>query len=400
MSSFQSKLFGVSILNAATAGLNFLSNFIIVKLLSLEILGEQAVFLAYIAFGGLIFSLIPPNYSVFKLQDSTSFKSILIGFYILCSIIFFPFAVALKFLVFPEIGLTTIYFVGVTTFCLSFFDIKFQASGELKKFFMFLFIVAFIKIISLSGLAYFGYINDLSGLLWTLTTIQGVILIIFLVPEKDHFVKFIREPMELGKSSQFVLKNFSEFKPYYLNTALKRVRSNSLILLFSRTASSETMGLISLFLKVSTFVLGLSRTVESFFMNRQNLISHKNEFVKKVPLFAFSLQLIYITVGIIYLRVLTGNYYAIAFILQSFLVYPHIYFLFARAEMLSNYSNKEMNISEIIYALIVLTGYILGEAFVSHQLYLMLATFTIANFGLQAYMIFKLRKRNEYAHVN
>lgn len=381
-------------INAATAGLNFLSNFIIVKLLSLEILGEQAVFLAYIAFGGLIFSLIPPNYSVFKLQDSTSFKSILIGFYILCSIVFFPFAVALQFLAFPEIEIMTIFFVGVTTFFLNFFDIKFQASGQLKKFFMLLFIVAFCKIISISILAYFGYINDLSDLLWTLTTIQGLILIIFLKPEKGHFIEFVRKPYKLQKSLLFVFNNFSEFKPYYLNTVLKRVRSNSLILLFSRTSSNEIMGLISLFLKVSTFVLGLSRTIESFFMNRQNIISHKEDFLKKVPLFAFSLQVIYIAVGMIYLKVLTGNYYAIAFILQSFLVYPHIYFLFARSEMLSNYSNKEMNVSEIIYVVVILIGYLIGEAFFDHQLYLVLATFTIANFGLQAYMISKLKKKN------
>ena len=70
------KLFSISILNTFTATVNFLSSYLIVRTLSLDIFGEFAIFSSYLAFGGLIYAIIPSNFSIFKLQDDKKISTL------------------------------------------------------------------------------------------------------------------------------------------------------------------------------------------------------------------------------------------------------------------------------------------------------------------------------------
>jgi hypothetical protein len=392
MNKLHYKIFSTSWLNASAAGVNFISNFLIVHALSLEIFGKFAVFNSYLAFGGLIYIIIPPNYSVFKLQDNSSFRLHLIRFFILSSFAFSLYSLFIYLFFFRDINYFTIFFFGVSTFYINYFDIKFQAGGELIKYFKMLLLVAIGKVILIVFSYYNNMLHSLSDLLWTMSFVQVIIIFYYSLNDKKILKDIFLSPESFLKTIQFIRENFKDFMPYYLNTILKRIRENSIVLVFNNIVSAETLGVFSLFMKIDAFVLGLSRNVEAFFMNRENIKNHKSDFYNKIILFAFILQALYFIIGLVYMKIITNTLYWIEIFVLSLLTYPHVYFLLARAELLSNFNNKESNISEIIFVLVVLFGYIISKILTLNSVYLLLITFIVAKFGLQLYMIIKNRR--------
>lgn len=381
------KIFSTSILNALTAGVNFLSSYLIVRALSLNIFGEFAIFTSYLAFGGLIYAIIPSNFSIFRLQDEKSYKTKLIVFFILSSLLFFVFALMMMLFGLIHIGLFTTYLFGVSTYFLGYFDIKFQSLGRLNRYFSMLFILAILKIMMLGVFYYAKHLNSLLDLIWSITIAQ-LIIIFFYAFEDRKEIKFIIGNVNIfPETIVFIKNNFSVFRPYYLNTFLKRLRENIIILIFSKFTAKDIIGLFSIFVKIASFVFGLSRTLEAFFMNKENINNYRDVFYKKVIYFSVFLQALFLAIGIIYLKIFTGQYYYLEILIPSFLVYPHIYFLLARSEMLSNYKNKEANISELIYMIVVIIGASLSFYFGSGTIYPILVTFVLATFGLQLFMI-------------
>ena len=388
------KLLSTSVLNAMTAGINILSSFVIVRVLSLEIFGEFAIFNAVLAFGGLIYAIIPSNFSIFKLQDDKHYKKILLSFFFLCSILFSIFVAILSIFGVFKIDFLTVYFFGVTTFSLGYFDIKFQALGKLSKYFSMLFFVAFLKIITLGLFYYAGHLNSLTDLLWTMTIVQLIVLFIFLLEDKSEIADLSRDFKYIKKTITFIKENISIFKPYYLNTFLKRLRENVIILLFSKFTSKDIIGLFSIFIKVASFVFGLSRNLEAFFMNRQNIDLYRRKFYQKILYFAILLQIIFLITGLTYLKLFINEYFFIEILILSFLVYPHVYFLLARSELLSKYQNREVNIGEIFYILIVFAGVAICYSFNLSSIYGILTTYGLATLGLQLFLIFSLTRIN------
>lgn len=393
------KIFSTSIINAATSGVNILSSYIIVKLLSLEIFGEFAVFSSFLAFGGLIYAIIPPNFSIFKLQDDKKYKTILLSFFILSSIIFLIFVALMNILDFIKIDIITVYLFGISTFYLGYFDIKFQAFGQLNKYFLMLFVISILKAITLGAFYYLGYLNNLTDLLWAITIVKSIVLFVFTLKEKKDIIFILKNPNIFKETIFYIKNNFIIFRPYYLNTFLKRIRENVIILIFNKFTSLDIIGLFSIFVKITSFVLGLSRTIEAFFMNRKNINNYRKYFYQKILYFAIFLQFLFLITGLIYLKFFVNEYYFIEILVLSFLVYPHVYFLLARSEMLSNYNNKEVNISELIYIFIVFIGGGIGYFYDLKSIHPILLTFTVSTFGLQIYMIIshKLNFKNNYA---
>ena len=60
----------------------------------------------------------------------------------------------------------------------------------------------------------------------------------------------------------------------------KKIRTNSLVLIFSFFTTDTLIGLFSLFVKVNYFSSGLFRTIEAFLMNKENQIKFKYLFSK------------------------------------------------------------------------------------------------------------------------
>lgn len=383
------KIFSTTILNVLTAAVNFLSSYLIVKTLSLDVFGEFAIFSSYLAFGGLIYAVIPSNFSIFKLQDEQEYKVKLLVFFMLSSILFLFFVFFMSGLGFITIDVLTIYLFGISTFLLGYFDIKFQASGRLNRYFSMLFMIALLKICTLGLFYYMNHLNSLSDLLWTMTIVQLAVIFFYAFEDRKE-IKFILKNRKVFSETLFFIKsNFTVFKPYYLNTFLKKLRENVIILVFSKFNPVSVIGLFSIFVKITSFVLGLSRTLEAFFMNRENIKNYKETFYQKIIYFTIFIQLLFLIVGSFYLKLFSGEFYFFQIFILSFLAYPHIYFLLARSEMLSNYNNREVNFSELIFILIILLGAIVGFFFDLKSLHSILFSFIFANFGLQFYMIYR-----------
>jgi hypothetical protein len=393
MKSLYRKLLSTSILNALAAGINFLSNYIIVRTLSLKIFGEFAIFSSYLAFGSLIYIIIPPNYSVFKLQDNQAFKIHLIRFFFLSSLLFSIYALGINLLFYNDLNFLIIFIFGISTYSLNFFDIKFQASGQLRKYFLMLLIISVLKIALIIIFYFADLLQSLTDLLLVMSFVQGTILIIYFYDERKLIKNIILKPALFINTIIFIKENFKSFIPYYLNTFLKRIRENSIILIFSKVVSTETIGLFALFIKVDTFVLGLSRNIEAFFMNRENIHKHRNDFYQKAFYFAALLQILYLGVGISYMKIIANTFFWFEIFILSLLVYPHVYFLLARSELLSKYNNKESNISEGIYVFIVLIAFFISMIFQLNSIYLLLISYIIAKIGLQLFMIIKNRRK-------
>lgn len=391
------KLLSTSILNTLTAAINFLSSYLIVKTLSLTIFGEFAIFSSYLAFGGLIYSVIPANFSIFKLQDNQEYKVKLLVFFIISSILFLFFVLLISGLGFISLDILTVYLFGISTYILGYFDIKFQASGRLLRYFFMLFIIAVLKVATLGLFYYMGYMDNLTDLLWTMTIVQLIVILIYAFEDRQEISFIIKNLNVFPETVFFIKNNFEVFKPYYLNTFLKRLRENVIVLVFSNFTNKDIIGLFTIFVKVASFVFGLSRTLEAFFMNKENIKMYREIFYKKVLYFSVVLQFLFLFIGVIYLKIFTGNYFLLEILIPSLLVYPHVYFLLARSEMLSNYKNKEANISELIYMVVVVIGSFISFYINSNTIYPILITFVLATFGLQLFMIlsqsFKVNKK-------
>jgi hypothetical protein len=382
------KIFSTSIINSLAAAVNFLSSYLIVKTLSLNVFGEFAIFSSYLAFGGLIYSIIPSNFSIFRLQDQPKFNVNLLVFFIISNVLFLFYVLLMSFLGFITIKILTVYFYGISTYFLGYFDIKLQALGRLNRYFFMLFIIAILKICTLGIFYQMGHLNSLSDLLWTMSIVQIGVILFYIFEDRKQIIYIVNNPKVYLETVCFIKNNFPIFKPYYLNTFLKRLRENLIILTFSKFTTKDIIGLFTIFVKIASFVFGLSRTLEAFFMNRDNINKYRDIFYNKVLYFSVFLQFLFLLIGVAYLKIFTGNYFFLEILIPSLLVYPHVYFLLARSEMLSNYNNKEANFSELIYMGIVFIGAIINYWCNSSSIYPILITFVFATLGLQLFMIF------------
>lgn len=386
------KIFSTSILNAVTAALNFLSSYLIVRTLSLNIFGEFAIFSSYLAFGGLLYAIIPSNFSIFRMQDEKNYKSTLITFFILSSILFLIYVLVMSALGLITISVLTVYLFGVSTNLLGYFDIKYQATGQLNKYFSMLFIVAILKIGTLGLFFYTDHLHELSDLLWTMTIVQFIVIIVYSLEDRKELSYILKNLVIFKETVIYIKTNIFIFRPYYLNTFLKRLRENVIILIFSNFTPKHVFGLFSIFVKIASFIFGLSRTLEAFFMNKENIDKYRELFYTKVLYFSAFLQFLFLVVGVTYMKIFINDYMLIEILIPSFLVYPHVYFLLARSEMLSNYKNREANVSELIYVIVVLIGSLVSFYYGSTTIYPILITYVFSTFGLQLFMIFSRNK--------
>ncbi len=381
------KIINLGVISGFTAFFNFISTFLIVDFLGLSILGNLAVLKSYLAIGGLLFSIIPNNYSIFQLQDNKRFESVFVNFYLIASAFFVLFAVFLNLFLFPNINLLIIYFFGISFYWQSFFDIKYQAVGDVKKYFFLLLIISILKIFTLLVFYYNNILHSLNDLLLVNIVAQGLVLLVYMIVEKNIFKHITFNHSSFSKEFIYIRSNFYIFKSYYIQIILKRIRDNFLIISFNNILSSETIGLFSLFVKIDSFILGLGRIIESFIMNRLNFLQLKQNFSKTILQLAFLLQLLYLSVGITYIKIIVNQYFITEILLQSFLIYPYIYFLLARVEVLSNYKNRELNIGELIYLFIAILGFILALLIGFSSFYVIFITYLLAKLGLQLFLI-------------
>ncbi len=374
------KVLNTSFLNAAASGISFILNYFIVKWLGLSIFGEFAVYGAYVTLGTIVYSIIPTNFSIFRFQDDKEYKSILLTFYVLSSLVFILYLTILKMTGLIGISLLVAFIYSVPLGLQGYFDIKLQATNQLTKYFFLLFIISVFKIGFVFATHFFGYLTSFEQLV-LITAIPQAIIILFLLLKEDSKI------LKPGVLVTFISTYLKDFSPYYFNIISKKLKESLTVLLFNPFITKEIIGIYALFIKLAQFIFGLSRNIEAFFMNRKNIEDYKDSFYTSYLIISFVLQLAYLLVGLVYMKAMTDNFYIYLLIIQSFLVYPHVRFLFARAELTAQYKNKESNLSELVSIGVIFTIFILAMIFDYFTLNMIMATFILSTFSQHLYLI-------------
>lgn len=391
-----SKIAGITFLNTSAAGINFISNYFIVQWLGLEVFGEFAIYSSYVTLGTLVFSIIPANYSVFKFQDDPNFRPLLFSYFMLATILFGVYLVTLNLLGVLYINLISSLLYSIPLGLQNYFDISLQATNKLKLYFTSLLLIALLKILFLSIAFKIGFLTSFNHLV-LISAISPILIIGYLLFKEFYWlIKNGQNTENLAGVIKHIKANIKIFSPYYLNTALKRIRESLLVILFNPFLSKEVIAIFALFVKIDQFVLGLGRNVEAFFMNRHNIINHKKDFNKYFWKFAFLLQIIYFIIGTSYMYMMSDKLYILIIFIQSIMVYPHIKFMLARAELLANYNNSEANYSELVYVIITVLIFTWSSIYSLYNLSTIVIAYIIAKFGLQIFLIFTNYK---YRHV-
>jgi len=386
------KILKLSAINTLSAGFNFLSTILIVKSFGLSILGEFTVFNALISLFLLAYIILPPNYSVFKLQDEETYLQYFNFNYLFVSLLLIPIIFFIHVLNWSDVNSVLLYFYIIFLAIQNYFDTFFQATNQLKNYFLALFVVSSIRFI---GLLYL-FLTD--GHDFTL----NLLIEVYLVPLAFVILALIfmnratvlnTSIVGISQYFNYLKNNFLVLKSYYLGTVIKRIKDNSLVLLFSMIVSSEIIGLYALFVKVGSVVLGQVRVFEAFLMNRSNLALISS--LKEIPLFVgFFVQIILLGIGLVYLKINTDSFYFISLFLYSLTVYPYLQIILARSRLLSQYSNAVINQSYVFYIVLIGTFFVIAKIMKIESLnYILIATL-LGDLLISQTLAYKLRKQN------
>ena len=348
------KLYSTTIWNTSAAGLNFLTNLLIVRIFGLPVFGELAYISSIAALFSLVFIILPGNYSLVRYQDDPEFKYLLAAFYLTGSIL-----IAILSLVFaPMVHLHPVwlFLLACSLAFQGFFDISLQAENKLNFYFFLLFLISVVKALFV-GLFYLAdAIHSLQELVMLLALSQSVVM----GSMTFRYGKiFWQSPAYLKRLFRLIWQERRLLSGYYFNTGLKKLNANILVLLFEPWISKEILGTFALFLKVHQFITGLVRTLESFFINRISRIRFASLKGSRLLVIGIWTQLIYLFVGGVYLKYLTGYFFLTYLLFYSLTIYPYLWYIQARAEFLIGYRNKPINLSYFIFLVIACMIFVL-----------------------------------------
>ena len=383
---FFKKIFAISFVNGLYSVLGFLTTFLIVRFISIDVLGEYTVFLSMIGLVSILYSIIPPNYSVIKLQEDLFFENILFLNYIIVSIMIF--LALIVFDLFINIDVLKIFAFVVSTGFLNYIDIYSQAKSTLKSYYYFLLFISVLKLLVILYMIHF-HLLSFTFLLYYFTIVHLCIIFIIIVFKRKNIISFLIKPSLTIDLLKFLITNFKSFKPYYFNSIIKRIRTTSIVLVFDLFVSKSTIGLFSLFVKVLSFSNGFFRIIEAFFMNKLNQTNHKKLFKSKFHLIGGALFVINFLVGLVYLKINVDQFYFIENILLSMLSFSYIKFIYTRSELLIRYQNKTLNYSELIFIVVLFTMSGFMYYFSLTGLIYLILSYSISTLILQLYVINK-----------
>lgn len=388
------KLLKLSSINIITSVINFISTIIIIQIFGLNTFGEFAIFTSYMGIFTLLYIIIPPNFSVMKIQDDKSFNNILICSYLLSGLLSIFLLYLIYYIKSDFFGLNlNIYLAIIFLLMYSFFnfiDIQSQANNTLTRYYFYLLFQAICKLIILA-IIYYTFNNYDLNLLILSFVIPQIILVLF------HFIYFRNEFQNIDIKTKntlaFLINNFSKLKKYYLETFLKRIKDNILVLIFSNFMPKDIIGLYSLLVKAGTFILSQARILEALLMNRENL-KQANQIDNKIYLLAFFIQIIIIIVGIIYLKLSINEYKFWIIIFYSFISYPYLNIITIRNKLYSIYQNKLIIYSLLVYIITILLISLYIYIIKIESIYSIISTVLIAEF-ISAYYLKYLYKGNQ-----
>jgi hypothetical protein len=342
------KVIDLSFWNTLAAGLNFLSNVLIVKAGGLALFGSYSYILSCVGMLSLVHVLLPASYAVMRLQDDTRFIEIYSSFYSWSLFLILLLCVPLAWLVQIPWHVTAIFSLSVL---LPYYaDTVFQSQNRLSYYFKLLFALATGKFASILIWTSALLPPSCASLLLFQGSVSLAITLAFLTP----FFKYFSISLQKGKQVMaFMTTERHHFSGYYFAAALKIGNSNLVTLLGNQWVSKETLGIYALLMKVNTFVVGLSRTLEAMLVHREGIKTYAQDIFKHTWALGLFMQAIYMVVGAVYMIVTTGETYLGYHLFLSSILYPYLYYLQVRAGLLATYSNASLNWSNLIFTLCI-----------------------------------------------
>ena len=334
------KIFSINFLGA---GINFITTILVVKLFGLEIFGDYVILSSLVGLFTLIYTVIPPNFAIFKLQDDKSFYNIFIFNYIFNSFIITIVLYLSTYIIDYKFNIFLILLFGILNGLMEYFNVYSQAINKSDKYFIMLFISYLAKLIFISILYFYIKIFTLDMIL-LLNILSLFIALIYAY----YYIGFEKIVINYKNYFSFIKDNFLILRGYYTNTFLKRIKDNATVLVFSLLVNSEMIALYNLFTKITGFVLGQLRVVEAYIVNRQNL-AHINITNNKIYTIGFVFQIFIILVGLVYLKISIDRYMFQELFIYSFLSYPYVNILLLRNKLLSDYNVNIINGMYLLY---------------------------------------------------
>ncbi len=349
-----------SIGSIASAALNLLATIAIVRWYGDGAFTDYSIDLAYLALIGILIELIPSNFSVFKLQDNPEFIKVISLFTILMTLI--SFAITVITLQLAPLFKSDTYWIAAYSSVLAFkkyLDIRLQSLGRIKEFFI---IEATIAGLRLLLLWIFFCLNIPSTMsIWgSIVIATTIIYCIWILANKEELRNFTQ--CLSNQSWSKLLQHRNIYPSYYFGIILKRVRDNIIIIVAPHILLNK-QDLASFFLAYRglSFALGQIKIIEAILNFRKALETAKSISIMQMFLIAIGAQLLSVLAIalIIFSSGLSFSDWS-AVIILSLICWVYVFYSRIRANALSNYQQRSINISSLVYiALISLMFFIL-----------------------------------------
>lgn len=347
------KLWGASTRSITVAVLNLLITVIVVRWFGAENYANYMVDLAIIGIISIVLEFVPSNYSLFKIQDDSSWLGVIVVQTII-SIVFGSLITLGIFYYtdfFKDFTLWMLFYVmslGVKRYL----DIHLQSSGRLNEYLEIEVIAALVRLLLMLMCLYFMIEGNIA--IWLSLTV-GIIT--------AQAIWFIKNDNEL-KHFAMVFKarhwiklfsNFDKYQPYYVGIILKRIRDNAVPLVaqyFFSTASA--LATFFLAYRGVTFAVSQIRIIESLLNHRQTLNQIMSLKTKQKFLITFIAQILcLISAFALQFLANVGEFNYIVNLILSFIIWPIVFNILERTKAYSNYQVKRVNYSMVGYLLVI-----------------------------------------------
>lgn len=349
------KLWGASTRSITAAVLNLLITVIVVRWFGAENYANYMVDLAIIGIISIVLEFVPSNYSLFKIQDDSSWLGVIVVQTII-SIVFGSLITLGIFYYtdfFKDFTLWMLFYVmslGVKRYL----DIHLQSSGRLNEYLEIEVISALVRLLLMLICLYFMIEGNIA--IWLSLTVGIITAQVIWFIKNDNELKHLAM---VFKARHWIklFSNFDKYQPYYVGIILKRIRDNAVPLVaqyFFSTASA--LAAFFLAYRGVTFAVSQIRIIESLLNHRQTLNQIMSLKTRQKFLIAFIAQILcLISAFALQFLANVGEFNYIVNLILSFIIWPIVFNILERTKAYSNYQVKRVNHSMVGYLLVIFT---------------------------------------------
>lgn len=375
--------------SSVNSALSFILTYFIIKLSGIELYGQLYIVLGYVSILSLINIILPPSYSIIKLQDDESFRGIFLAFYLNATIAiiflsyFFVHIQDLTFWLIPYVATTSV---------INMLDVIYQKKGRLDIYYNLLTVGTVVKLVVIYILHKL-FVNDINlGDIIMAYWFSQMALIIFSVKILDldcNKIILNLKRANIFEPAKYIYKNISVLKGYYLLSIFKRLSDSLPAIFFSGFVSVYSMGMFALYFKCLTFGLTIIKNLESLLLNR--ILSKELDEVRNIKLISTVIsQAFMVCFGSIYLFFM-DSFSLERIIYMSLLIYPLSYFMIQRSRLIREYKPNFVSKS-IIFSLLLTVALCFPLQFAIHESWFVFLTYGIL-VSLQSIYIYSIRDK-------